>query len=73
MGRPTIVDPGGNARSYFLGAGRETAHPGSEWNWTGSGRANVARRSTASMRPAPRIAEGTKRPYSQIFGDWGLG
>lgn len=25
-----IVDPAGNARSYFLGAARETAHPGEE-------------------------------------------
>src|SRR5713226_8777992 len=33
-GRPPIVDPGGNARSYFLGAGRETSHPGPEWKWT---------------------------------------
>src|SRR5438445_3068594 len=68
-GRPTIVDPAGNARSYFLGAGRETAHPGPDWNWTGSGRAKLARRSTARMRPAPpNQTRGPDRPQGVAPG-----
>src|SRR2546427_11272712 len=64
IARWPIVDPAGNARSYFLGGARVTAHPGAEWTWTGSGRAKVACRATATVRPAPptQTMRGPDRP-----------
>src|SRR5713226_6442048 len=70
IARWAIVDPARNARSYFLGGARVTAHPGAEWNWTGSGRAKLACRATATMRPAPptQTTRGPDRPQDVAPG-----
>src|SRR3989475_12440878 len=64
IARWPIVDPAGDGRSHFLGGARVTAHPGAEWAWTGSGRAKVACRATATVSPAPptQTMRGPDRP-----------
>src|SRR5207302_1329390 len=68
IARGAIADPDGNARSDFFGRAHGVGDSGLDGNFEGSGRALGARRSTATVRPAPptQTTRGPDRPQGLL-------